>query len=70
MLIIGAGSGTDVALALEEETAELDAVEIDPEIFQIGEAKHPDRPYSNPNVDVHIDDGRASSWSGARATTT
>ena len=59
MLIIGAGSGTDVALALEEGASTVDAVEIDPEIYRIGEAKHPDQPYDNPDVDVHIDDGRA-----------
>jgi SAM-dependent methyltransferase len=59
VLIVGAGSGTDVALALAEGAGTVDAVEIDPEIFRIGEEKHPDRPYDDPRVNVHIDDGRA-----------
>ena len=59
ILIIGAGSGTDVALALAHGSDHIDAVEIDPEIGALGTALHPDRPYGNPRVSLHIDDGRA-----------
>jgi SAM-dependent methyltransferase len=59
VLIIGAGSGTDTALALRKGSSQIDAVEIDPVIARIGREFHPDRPYDDPRVAVHIDDGRA-----------
>ena len=58
-LIIGAGTGNDAALALREGIQHVDAVEIDPVIARIGRDFHPDRPYDDPRVSVHIDDGRA-----------
>jgi SAM-dependent methyltransferase len=59
VLIVGAGTGTDVALALSRGATRVDAVEIDPRLQQIGAQVHPDLPYSDPRVHVHIDDGRA-----------
>ena len=59
MLIVGAGTGNDVAVALSEGARHIDAVEIDPEIQALGRRYHPDHPYQNPRVSVHIDDGRA-----------
>jgi SAM-dependent methyltransferase len=59
VLIVGAGTGTDVALALSKGAKHVDAVEIDPRIYQIGTQVNPDRPYDDPRVSVHIDDGRA-----------
>ncbi|HEX6139817.1 MAG TPA: spermidine synthase, partial [Candidatus Limnocylindria bacterium] len=59
VLIVGAGSGSDVAIALSEGAKHVDAVEIDPRIQQIGAQRHPDHPYSDPRVDVHINDARA-----------
>lgn len=59
VLIVGAGNGTDVAIALEQGAKHIDAVEIDPRLYEIGKDLHPDRPYDDPRVDVHIDDGRA-----------
>src|SRR5271166_6608326 len=59
VLIIGAGSGNDVAAALENGAKHVDAVEIDPAIFGIGKADHPNHPYADPRVTVHIDDGRS-----------
>lgn len=59
VLIIGAGSGSDVAIALREGAQRVDAVDIDPRILQIGRELNLDRPYSNPNVTVHVNDGRA-----------
>ena len=58
-LIIGAGSGTDVAYALAHGVTLIDAVEIDPKILEIGVEQHPDRPYDDPRVRRHINDGRA-----------
>jgi SAM-dependent methyltransferase len=59
VLIVGAGTGTDVALALSRGATRVDAVEIDPRLEQIGAQLHPDLPYNDPRVFVHIDDGRA-----------
>jgi len=58
VLIIGAGNGNDVAVALSEGARHVDAVEIDPLRVQIGREYHPAHPYQNPRVTVHIDDGR------------
>lgn len=59
VLIIGAGTGNDIAISLSERAAHVDAVEIDPRLYQIGKQLHPDYPYNDPRVEVHIDDGRA-----------
>ncbi len=58
VLILGAGSGTDVAAALGHGARHVDAVEIDPAIIRLGRARHPDRPYSDPRVTVINDDAR------------
>ncbi len=59
VLIIGAGTGDDVAIALHEGAAHVDAVEIDPRIHQIGVNQHPNHPYSDARVSSFINDGRA-----------
>ncbi len=58
VLILGAGSGTDVAAALKHGARHVDAVEIDPLIIKIGRERHPDHPYSDPRVTVVNDDAR------------
>ena len=58
VLILGAGSGTDVAAALRHGVRHVDAVEIDPAIIRLGRAHHPDYPYSDPRVTVINDDAR------------
>src|SRR5262249_30175911 len=58
VLVIGAGSGNDLAHALHFGVQRVDAVEIDPVIQAIGIADHPDRPYQDPRVIRHLDDGR------------
>lgn len=58
-LIIGAGSGSDVAIALQNGVEHVDAVEIDPVIQRLGSEYHPDRPYDDERVAVHVDDGRS-----------
>jgi spermidine synthase len=57
-LVLGAGSGNDVAVLLRQGAAEVHAVEIDPEIIEIGRALHPNQPYSDPRVVVHNTDAR------------
>ena len=59
MLIIGAGSGSDVAIALSKGAQHIDAVDIDPRIMDIGAEKNPDNPYADPRVTRHVNDGRA-----------
>jgi hypothetical protein len=59
VLIVGAGTGTDVAVALKHGAGHVDAVEIDPAIQAIGVRDHPDHPYDDPRVTRIIDDGRA-----------
>ena len=58
VLILGAGSGTDVAAALRHGAKHVDAVEIDPTIIRLGREHHPDRPYQDPRVTVINDDAR------------
>ena len=60
ILIIGAGSGSDLSRALQwaAPDAQIDAVEIDPVIQRLGERDHPDKPYNDPRVRVYLDDGR------------
>ncbi|MDP4504240.1 spermine/spermidine synthase domain-containing protein [Nonomuraea turcica] len=59
VLIVGAGSGTDVAIALSKGASHVDAVEIDPKLRELGGSVHPDRPYDDPRVTTHVTDGRA-----------
>ena len=59
VLIIGAGTGNDVAVALSEGAQHVDAVEIDPVLIQLGRTQHPDHPYDSPRVTTHNTDGRA-----------
>lgn len=59
VLIIGAGSGSDVSIALVKGAQHVDAVDIDPRIMQIGVDLNPDHPYSDPRVTRHVNDGRA-----------
>ncbi len=58
VLIIGAGTGTDAAIALKHGVERIDAVELDPIILEIG-ARHPDHPYDDPRVRGIVNDGRA-----------
>ncbi len=49
ILIVGAGTGNDVAAALRAGAKQVTAVEIDPLIFRIGEELHPEQPYADPS---------------------
>jgi SAM-dependent methyltransferase len=57
-LIIGAGSGNDLDHALRYNVADIDAVEIDPVILDIGIRLNPDHPYQDRRTHRHVDDGR------------
>lgn len=60
VLIIGAGSGSDTAIGLKDgNVGHIDAVEIDPVIARLGAQFHPEQPFSDPRVTVHVDDGRS-----------
>src|ERR1700682_208673 len=59
VLVLGAGTGNDVAVALAEGAESVDAVEIDPGILQIGKHVHPNRPYDARAVRVHATDARS-----------
>ena len=58
VLIIGAGTGNDVAAALRHGVKHVDAVEIDPGILRLGRIAHPEQPYSDPRVHVFVEDAR------------
>jgi len=56
--IVGAGSGNDVAAALRMGASHVDAIEIDPAIAFMGKHVHPEHPYDDPRVTLHINDAR------------
>lgn len=58
VLVVGSGSGNDVAAALRASAARIDAVEIDPVILDIGSRIHPERPYQSERVSVYQTDAR------------
>jgi len=58
VLVLGAGTGNDVAVALAQGAEVVDAVEIDPGIRRLA-ALHPDAPYRSPKVEVHVTDARS-----------
>ena len=58
VLIVGSGTGNDVAAALRNQSSAVDAVEIDPAILKLGR-RHPEQPYSDPRVSAHLTDARS-----------
>jgi len=59
VLIVGAGTGTDVSIALTHGVEHVDAVEIDPRLLRFGEDNNPDAAYQDPRVTSYVNDGRA-----------
>jgi SAM-dependent methyltransferase len=59
VLVVGAGTGNDVAAALRRTDRHVTAVEIDPVIADLGRRLHAERPYQNPRVTLVIDDARS-----------
>lgn len=58
-LIIGAGSGSDVDVAIHRGIRHVTAVELDPTIYDLGRRLNPDHVYQSPAVHAVIDDGRS-----------
>jgi hypothetical protein len=58
VLILGAGTGNDVNVALRNEAKEITAVEIDPVILRLGTRLNATRPYADSRVSTRIDDAR------------
>jgi len=59
VLVIGSGTGGDVAIALANGAKHVDAVEIDPALYRLGKKLNVDKPYDDPRVTIYINDGRA-----------
>lgn len=59
VIVVGAGTGNDVAAALRNGSALVDAVDIDPAIVALGKREHPEHPYDSPRVTVTTADARA-----------
>jgi len=59
VLIVGSGTGNDVAAALRHNSMSVDAVEIDPAIIELGKLEHPEHPYDSSRVIIHMDDARS-----------
>lgn len=58
VLVVGAGTGNDVAAALRAGAKHVDAVDIDPAIIGLGRLHHPEDPYDDARVTVIVDDAR------------
>jgi hypothetical protein len=59
MLIVGSGTGNDVAGGLRHGVHEITAVEIDPAILSMGRRFHPEKPYDSPFVRTVNNDARS-----------
>lgn len=59
VLVVGAGTGNDVAGALRNGAASVTAVEIDPAILYLGERLHPERPYQDSRTRRVVNDARS-----------
>jgi spermidine synthase len=59
VLILGSGTGNDVAAGIRKGAGHIDAVEIDPVILESGKRWHPEGPYRAASVNVINDDARS-----------
>jgi hypothetical protein len=58
-LVVGAGTGNDVAAGLRNGFKEVVSVDIDPRIIEIGRDLHPEHPYADPRAVPVVNDARA-----------
>lgn len=58
VLVVGAGTGNDVAAALRNHAKSVTAVEIDPAVLWLGRRVHPERPYQDDRTRAIINDAR------------
>jgi hypothetical protein len=59
VLVVGAGTGNDVAAALRHSAKTVTAVEIDPAILHLGKHLHPERVYQDPRTHAVVNDARS-----------
>jgi spermidine synthase len=59
VLVVGAGTGNDVAAALRHNALSVTGVEIDPAILYLGERLHPERVYQDPRTHRVVNDARS-----------
>jgi SAM-dependent methyltransferase len=59
VLVVGAGTGNDVAAALRHAAVSVTAVEIDPAILHLGKKLHPERVYQDPRTKAVVNDARS-----------
>ncbi len=59
VLVLGSGTGNDVAAALRNGAGRVTAVEIDPLILKLGRDLHFEHPYSSQRVHAVVDDARS-----------
>ena len=59
VLVLGAGTGNDVAAALRNNAGSVIAVEIDPLILRLGKDLHFERPYDSTRVRTVLNDARS-----------
>jgi len=58
-LVVGAGTGNDVAAALRTGFKRVVSIDIDPRIIELGRKLHPEQPYSDPRTFPVVNDARA-----------
>src|SRR6185436_16536657 len=58
VLVLGAGTGNDVVMALENGAQDVVAIEIDPVILKLGRDLNPSSPYADSRVHALVDDAR------------
>ncbi|MBI4423263.1 MAG: hypothetical protein HY554_06030 [Elusimicrobia bacterium] len=66
VLIVGSGTGNNVAAALRNGAGQIDAVEIDPAILEFGRRYHPEKPYDDPRVAPIVNDARTHIRNGSK----
>jgi SAM-dependent methyltransferase len=58
VLVLGAGTGNDVAIALQNGAERVVAVEVDPVILELGRTTNARKTYADPRVECHVTDAR------------
>jgi SAM-dependent methyltransferase len=65
VLVLGAGTGNDIAAALRNGAHRVVAVEIDPLVLKLGKQLHFEQPYASSRVDVIRNDARSYVQNGS-----
>ena len=65
VLVLGSGTGNDVAAAVRNGAQRVVAVEIDPLILKLGKRLHFEQPYSSPRVTPVLNDARSYLQNGS-----